>query len=189
NTYPGAACDVPSSLYCFSFEQKTDWSRLWSPQEEISDYMEHCARKYDLVRHIRFGTELAGARFDAGAAGWRLRPTGGEEIAGTALPARGDRGWSERERRWLARLPLLARLHRWSIWLRLELRFPVMRGNRFCAWVARQAAEKNLRAQVADPRLRAALTPDYPIGGKRILISDDYYPTLARDNVEVVTDG
>ena len=64
-----------------------------------------------------------------------------------------------------------------------------MRKNRFCAWMARRAAEKNLRAQVADPRLRAALTPDYPIGGKRILISDDYYPTLARDNVEVVTDG
>src|SRR5205823_678628 len=93
------------------------------------------------------------------------------------------------ERRWLTRFPLLARLHRWSIWLRLELRFPMIRGNRFFAWMARRAAEKNLRAQVADPRLRAALTPDYPIGGKRILISDDYYPTLARDNVEVVTDG
>ena len=264
NTYPGAACDVPSSLYCFSFEQKTDWSRLWSPQEEIRDYMEHCARKYDLVRHIRFGTEIASARFDAGAGVWRLRTTGGEEIVADvlvsavgqlnrpAIPAipgldrfrgacfhsacwdqgadlagkrvgvignaasaiqlipqiapkvrhlsifqrsanwmlpRGDRAYTERERRWLARLPLLARLHRWSIWLRLELRFPVMRGNRFCAWVARRAAEKNLRAQVVDPRLRAALTPDYPIGGKRILISDDYYPTLARDNVEVVTDG
>src|SRR2546426_8176735 len=40
--------------------------------------MEHCARKYDLVRHIRFGTEIAGARFDAGAGVWRLRTTGGE---------------------------------------------------------------------------------------------------------------
>src|SRR5260370_23999459 len=95
---------------------------------------------------------------------------------------RGDRAYTERERRWLARLPLLARLHRWSIWLRLELRFPVMRKNRFCAWVARRAAEKNLRAQVADPRLRAALTPDYPIGGERLLISDGYYPPPARGN-------
>src|SRR5437762_13987388 len=85
NTYPGAACDVPSSLYCFSFEQKTDWSRLWSPQEEIQDYMEHCARKYDLVRHLRFGTEIAGARFDAGAGVWRLRTTGGEEIVADVL--------------------------------------------------------------------------------------------------------
>src|SRR5437879_10365662 len=83
--YPGAACDVPSSLYCFSFEQKTDWSRLWSPQEEIRDYMEHCTRKYDLVRHLRFGTEITGARFDAGAGVWRLRTTGGEEIVADVL--------------------------------------------------------------------------------------------------------
>src|SRR2546430_9158614 len=85
NTYPGAACDVPSFLYCFSFEQKTDWSRKWSPQAEIRDYMEHCARKYDLVRHIRFGTEIADARFDAGAGVWRLRTTGGEEIVAHGL--------------------------------------------------------------------------------------------------------
>src|SRR5256884_1363615 len=85
NTYPGAACDVPSFLYCFSFEQKPDWSRKWSPQAEIRDYMEHCARKYDLVRHIRFGTEIAGARFDAEAGVWRLRTTGGEEIVADVL--------------------------------------------------------------------------------------------------------
>ena len=54
NTYPGAACDVPAFSYCFSFEQKTDWSRKWAPQAEILAYMEHCARKYDLHRHIRF---------------------------------------------------------------------------------------------------------------------------------------
>ncbi|MDJ0869901.1 MAG: NAD(P)-binding protein, partial [Myxococcota bacterium] len=41
NTYPGAACDLPSMAYCFSFEQKGDWSRKWSPQDEILDYMEH----------------------------------------------------------------------------------------------------------------------------------------------------
>src|SRR5437762_1108986 len=209
NTYPGAACDVPSFLYCFSFEQKTDWSRKWSPQTEIRDYMEHCARKYDLVRHIRFGTEIADARFDAGAGVWRLRTTGGEEIVADVLVSavgqlnrpslpdipgldrfrgacfhsarwdhrddlagkrvgvignaasaiqlvpqiapkvqhlsifqrsanwmlpRGDRAYTERERRWLTRFPLLARLHSWSIWLRLELRFPMICGHRFFAW-------------------------------------------------------
>src|ERR1041384_5215716 len=71
NTYPGAACDSPSFLYCYSFEQKTDWSRKWSPQPEILAYIEHCARKYDLLRHIRFDTEVADARFDAGV--WRIR--------------------------------------------------------------------------------------------------------------------
>src|SRR5581483_11243353 len=38
NTYPGAACDVPSFAYCFSFAQKTDWTRKWSPQAEILAY-------------------------------------------------------------------------------------------------------------------------------------------------------
>src|SRR6185295_4925117 len=80
NTYPGAACDSPSFLYCYSFEQKTDWSRKWSPQPEILAYIEHCARKYDVLRHIRFGTEVADARFDADAGLWRIRTTAGETI-------------------------------------------------------------------------------------------------------------
>ena len=45
----------------------------------------------------------------------------------------------------------------------------------------------NLETNVADPELRARLTPDYPIGGKRILIPDDFFPALSRPNVELVT--
>ena len=48
---------------------------------------------------------------------------------------------------------------------------------------------KHLENQVADPELRARLTPDYTIGCKRILLSSDYYPALQRPNVELVTDG
>lgn len=70
NTYPGAACDVPSHLYSFSFEPKSDWSRRFAPQPEILDYLRHCARKYDVLRHIRFGAEVTGARFDADANRW-----------------------------------------------------------------------------------------------------------------------
>src|SRR5271166_3448541 len=80
NTYPGAACDVPSFSYCFSFEQKTDWSRKWAPQPEILEYMESCAKKYDLFRHIRFGKEIAAATWDEGAAVWRIRTAKGEEV-------------------------------------------------------------------------------------------------------------
>jgi len=80
NTYPGAACDVPAISYCFSFEQKTDWSRKWAPHDEILGYMEHCARKYGLLPHIRFGTEIAGASFDEGEGVWALRTTTGETI-------------------------------------------------------------------------------------------------------------
>jgi cation diffusion facilitator CzcD-associated flavoprotein CzcO len=52
---------------------------------------------------------------------------------------------------------------------------------------AEQLARTMLRRKVADPQLRAALTPDYAIGCKRLLISSDYYPALTRDNVTVVT--
>ncbi len=79
NTYPGACCDVPAFSYCFSFEQKTDWSRKWAPQSEILGYMEHCARKYDLTRHIRFNTEIASARWDADQSLWCLKTASGEE--------------------------------------------------------------------------------------------------------------
>jgi cation diffusion facilitator CzcD-associated flavoprotein CzcO len=264
NTYPGAACDVPSLLYCFSFEQKTDWSRLWSPQAEIYAYMDHCARKYDILRHIRFNTEIAEARFDADAAVWHLRTDAGEEISADVLVSgvgqlnrpsipdipgldrfrgrwfhsarwdhdcdlagkrvavignaasaiqfipeiaatarhvfvfqrtpnwmlpRGDRPTTAAEREFVGRHPSVARLYRWWIWLLLELRFPMIRGNRYAQRRVRRAAEQYLLEGIADPRLRATLRPEYPVGGKRILISDDYYRTLERENVEVVTGG
>jgi len=55
--------------------------------------------------------------------------------------------------------------------------------------VAQRVAARHLRHSIADPRLRAALTPDYTMGCKRVLLSDDFYPALTRDNVEVVTDA
>ena len=64
NTYPGAACDIPSHLYCYSFEPNPDWSRKYSPQAEIQAYIEHCARKYDVQRHIQLSTAVKALRFD-----------------------------------------------------------------------------------------------------------------------------
>jgi cation diffusion facilitator CzcD-associated flavoprotein CzcO len=54
---------------------------------------------------------------------------------------------------------------------------------------AQKVAEKHLAEQIRDPRLRVQLTPDFTLGCKRVLISDDYYPAVAQPNVEVVTDG
>jgi cation diffusion facilitator CzcD-associated flavoprotein CzcO len=54
---------------------------------------------------------------------------------------------------------------------------------------AERLARRHLARQVPDPVLRAKLTPDYTIGCKRILISNDFYPSLGQPNVEVVTDG
>ena len=50
-------------------------------------------------------------------------------------------------------------------------------------------ANSNLRKQIKDPEMRKRLTPDYPIGAKRILFADDYYPSLTRENVELVASG
>src|SRR4051794_33922390 len=53
NTYPGCACDVPSPLYSFSFAQNPEWSRFFSPQEEIWEYLRTLVDDYDLARHLR----------------------------------------------------------------------------------------------------------------------------------------
>ena len=62
NSYPGACCDVPSHFYSYSFERNPRWSRAFAPQAEIQEYLEHCATKYGLRPHLRFGVEIAGAR-------------------------------------------------------------------------------------------------------------------------------
>jgi len=73
NSYPGCACDVQSHMYSFSFEQNPRWSRLFSPQPEIWDYLRRVADKYQLRRHITFGVEVTGARWDPDTARWTLR--------------------------------------------------------------------------------------------------------------------
>ena len=64
NHYPGAACDVPSYLYSFSFEPNPRWSRSFGEQKEILAYLNHCADKYGLRSHLRFNTRVEGASFD-----------------------------------------------------------------------------------------------------------------------------
>jgi cation diffusion facilitator CzcD-associated flavoprotein CzcO len=78
NTYPGAACDIPSHLYSFSFAPKTDWTRRYPPQQEILDYLRDCARRFDLARRIRFGVEVTAADFDEATGRWTLTMAGGE---------------------------------------------------------------------------------------------------------------
>jgi len=265
NTYPGAACDVPSMLYCFSFAQKTDWTRKWSPQAEIRRYLEDVAARNGIVPHIRFGVEVTGARFDEAAGTWTVRTKDGEEIVADvlvsavgqlhipSLPAlpglerfrgerfhsarwnhdydldgkrvavignaasaiqfiphvaervarltifqrsanwmipRGDRAYTAREKRLYGLVPALVRLQRAWLWVMLETwLLPVIRGRRLASRLYQRAAERHMRSLVSDPALQDVLVPDYPIGGKRLLITDDYYQTLNRPNVEVVTDA
>ena len=72
NTYPGCACDVPSHLYSFSFEPRADWSRMYSPQQEIWDYLRHCVDKHGLRSKIKFNCELAQAEYDEAHHFWRI---------------------------------------------------------------------------------------------------------------------
>lgn len=85
NRYPGAACDIPSHLYSFSFELKPDWSHCFAPQEEILGYLRHCLRRYGLVDKVRYGREVTGAAFDPAAGRWRVTTRTGECFAARAL--------------------------------------------------------------------------------------------------------
>lgn len=265
NTYPGAACDVPSMSYCFSFAQKTDWSRKWAPQAEIQAYIEDIAQAFGIVPHVRFGVEFTGARFDAKSATWEVSTRHGENLRADALvvgigqlhhphvPAiagletfkgvkfhstrwnheydfrgkrvavignaasaiqfipqiaplterlyifqrsanwmipRGDRPYRRWERWAFAHVPGLAKLYRARLWATLELfLLPVIQQKPWAMRYYRRIALQYLEETVRDPELRRLLVPDYPIGAKRILISDDYYQSLNLPQVRLVTDG
>jgi cation diffusion facilitator CzcD-associated flavoprotein CzcO len=101
---------------------------------------------------------------------------------------RPDRGLTRAERALYRRAPTAQRLMRAAIYWGRELyAIPLLRAG--LAGVTKLAAHRHLRRQVPDPALRAKLTPDYAPGCKRILVSDDYLPSLATPNVEVVCDG
>ncbi|WP_243792352.1 NAD(P)/FAD-dependent oxidoreductase [Saccharopolyspora gloriosae] len=85
NTYPGCACDVPSLMYSFSFEQNPDWSRLFAEQQEISDYLQRCADKYGIREHIHYGVEFTGAEYDEDLHNWHVSTASGAEYVGRAL--------------------------------------------------------------------------------------------------------
>jgi cation diffusion facilitator CzcD-associated flavoprotein CzcO len=266
NDYPGCACDVPSHLYSFSFELNPDWTRRFAPQAEIQAYLERCADKYDLRRHLRLNTQVIGADFDEGAGRWRVRTSGpaaqeGELQAsflilgtgGINQPARPDlpglssfRGKVMHSARWdhsvpldgknvaivgtgasaiqivpaiverVARLLLFQRTPAWIVpkpdgdispsrraaykrwpWLQRLARSMLYWQRELLAigffalpgllHAAELAANWYRRRHIRDPELRAKLTPRYRMGCKRILPTNDYYPAVARPNVELIT--
>jgi cation diffusion facilitator CzcD-associated flavoprotein CzcO len=262
NTYPGAACDVPSHLYSFSWKPHPDWSLRFAPREEIQAYLQDAARERGLLPHIRFGAEVVRAVWSPTAATWDVHLDSGEIVtfdvlvAGTgqlnrpAVPAvpglddfagshfhsarwdhdtdldgrevvvigtgasaiqfvphlaevaarvtvvqrsapwvvpKGDRAYTDLERAAFAAVPGYARAYRAYLYGRSEGRWPAFSGNPLAARAATGIAQRHLRRHIDDDALRERLTPDYPIGCKRILQSNDWYPTLARPNVDVVT--
>jgi cation diffusion facilitator CzcD-associated flavoprotein CzcO len=85
NTYPGCACDVPSHLYSFSFEPKATWSKLFSPQPEIWDYLKGVTDKYGLRRYIRFNSLVDRAHWDDSEYRWHVFTADGQEFVAQFL--------------------------------------------------------------------------------------------------------
>jgi cation diffusion facilitator CzcD-associated flavoprotein CzcO len=87
NTYPGAACDVPTALYSFSFASDFDWTRKFPQQSEILAYLQHCADKYGVSARTQFDTEVTDARWDANQCRWIVTTATGERFSANHLCA------------------------------------------------------------------------------------------------------
>lgn len=264
NRYPGAACDVPSHLYSFSFAPNPHWSRRFAPQAEILRYLQDTAGAMGVLPHVRLNTEVTGARWLDDPALWEVTLAGGEifrcrllvsavgqlsrplvpsiqgqdqlgvpqfhsaqwdasvnlkgktvAIVGTGASAiqlipelakvakrllvfqrtpayvipRPDGPFAPSTKTRFARWPWLQRLYRWGIYWQYELRgVGFTRFAFLLEWLGKRQFEGMLRAQVGDPQLRAALTPRYAIGCKRVLMSNDYFTALAQPHVQLVQD-
>jgi len=262
NRYPGAACDVPSHLYSFSFEPRADWPERYASQAEILKYLRHCVQKYRLESHVLFGAEVTEAIWNEEAAHWTVRTAEGrvfetqalvtatgqlsrpfvpplpglKDFSGAAfhsaqwpqtldlcgkrvavigtgasaiqvvpsiaplvsklyvfqrsaayiLPKR-DRTYSRLELALFRSFPAALKLSRLWMYLQHEARAFAFVTWRAALKVKRGAFLRNLERGVGDPELRQRLIPDYNFGCKRILLSNDFFPALARANVELVT--
>jgi cation diffusion facilitator CzcD-associated flavoprotein CzcO len=262
NTYPGAACDVPSHVYSLSFEPKPDWTRKFAGSAEIHGYLRGLVEQWNLRPHLRLNTAIVDARFDEQRGLWTLADaTGGRfearvvlscagglvdpafpEIPGRASfggraihTARWDHGYDlagkrvavigtgasavqvvpsiaprvgrltvfQRSAAWvipkmdkayspatrgrLARAPFLLRMSRAAKYWSSELWGPlVFLDSKRLSALGERLSLAHLDAQVRDPELRAKLTPNFQFGCKRVLISDDYWTTFEKENVELV---
>src|SRR5687768_6013631 len=90
NTYPGAACDIPSHLYEFSFAPNPRWSRRYAPQAEIQAYLEDVARRHGVLDRIRTSTEVRRAAWDEERRRWVLETSAGNHEAEVLVTACGQ---------------------------------------------------------------------------------------------------
>jgi cation diffusion facilitator CzcD-associated flavoprotein CzcO len=266
NTYPGAACDVPSALYSFSFAPEPDWSRAHGTQEEIYAYLRRVARDEGVTQRTMFGCELREAQWDAARAVWSVSTSRGDLTADVLVAATGAlstptypkvpglemfRGKTFHSAEWdhdhdltgervavigtgasaiqfvpaivdrVAHLTLFQRTASWvmpkhdpaiarsvrSLYRRFPFTQKLMRGavygqkeiyvvgmtkpfaRKYLLPLFERRARQVLRKQVQDPALRERLTPDFAITCKRILLSNEWFPTITRSDVSVVSSG
>ncbi|WP_040695054.1 flavin-containing monooxygenase [Nocardia vinacea] len=263
NTYPGAACDVPSHLYSYSFALNPNWSRSFSRQGEIQQYIQGVAREYNVLDKHLFNCDVTAARWNNATNLWHIESTRGSFTADTVVSAvgalcepalpdikgiNGFEGEIFHSARWNhdadltgkrvaiigtgasaiqivpSIAPQVAHLdvyQRTAPWLLPRMDRPYTLPERFAfrhipgfqrlsraaIYAARETqvvglakvpalmqafeliAKAKLQLEIRDPELREKVTPNFRIGCKRMLISNDYYPALSRPNVDVVTDG
>ncbi|NUL03038.1 NAD(P)/FAD-dependent oxidoreductase [Streptomyces lunaelactis] len=89
NTYPGCACDVPSSLYSYSFSPNPGWSRLFAGQREIHEYLRTTAEQYGVDEALRCDVRVLRAWWDRSAGRWRLETTDGDYSSEVLVMATG----------------------------------------------------------------------------------------------------
>ncbi|RNM14150.1 flavin-containing monooxygenase [Nocardioides pocheonensis] len=89
NTYPGAACDVPSQLYSFSFAPNTEWSRSFSPQPEIHAYLQRVAEESGVLDRFRFGVTVEDASWDEQDRVWQVTTSAGTVTADVLISGSG----------------------------------------------------------------------------------------------------
>ena len=102
---------------------------------------------------------------------------------------RKDRAIGAWQRRMFRALPFTQRAVRWQQYWKHESRVIAFAYHPRIAAIASSAGRRHLRRQVKDPALREVLTPRYPMGCKRILLSDTYYPALCQPNVTVIPEA
>ena len=88
NTYPGCGVDTPNHAYSYSMGRRYPWSRNFSPQPELLDYLRGCADEFGIRAHVRFEHEVVGTRWDDTAKRWTVTastPYGERELTGTDL--------------------------------------------------------------------------------------------------------
>ena len=89
NRYPGCACDIRSHLYSFSFALNPDWSRSYSPQREIWDYLRRCAQQFGIMPHICWNTKLLEASWHETDQCWHINTTQGQFTANILILGNG----------------------------------------------------------------------------------------------------
>ena len=261
NSYPGAACDVVSRYYSFSFDRNRDWSENFAPQAEIWKYQKSVVDRFGIIPHVQFNTEVRNATFNEATGNWAVETANGQKFTTPVLvsavglfntanipnvPGRdtfkgpsfhssswrhdislrgktvavvgngasgvqfipkiaqevgqlylykrtpqyvlpktifpGNSKWdtwlqSHRGLRWLARLKIYLAFEKFIFRRRFR---PALRLRAEAGYL------KMLEDKIKDPVLRKKLTPNYPIGCKRQLVSDVWLDTMTRPNVEVV---